>query len=75
MSVKCSVYRVIIPIGSKPIIILTPDLMNSSFEPVFTIFLFQADGSEDKIISLETELKVVGDNMKSMEVNKLTKHR
>ena len=31
----------------------------------------QADGSEDKIVELEMELKVVGDSMKAMEVNNL----
>ena len=30
--------------------------------------LLKADGSENKIIDLEMELKVVGDNMKCMEV-------
>ena len=28
----------------------------------------RADHSEDKIVELEVELKVVGDNMKAMEV-------
>ena len=36
--------------------------------PVSKLKLVQADGSEDKIIALETELRIVGDNMKSMEV-------
>merc|ERR1712215_469426 len=31
--------------------------------------LHQADNSEDKIIELEMELKIVGDNMKAMEVS------
>ena len=31
--------------------------------------LNRADNSEDKIIEFEMELKIVGDNMKAMEVN------
>ena len=31
--------------------------------------LNKADNSEDKIIELEMELKIVGDNMKAMEVS------
>jgi hypothetical protein len=31
--------------------------------------LFRADSGEEKIVSLEMELKVVGENMKQMEVN------
>jgi hypothetical protein len=31
--------------------------------------MFRADSGEEKIVSLEMELKVVGENMKQMEVN------
>ena len=34
--------------------------------------LNRADNSEDKIIEFEMELKVVGDNMKAMEVSKIS---
>jgi hypothetical protein len=39
----------------------------SYFILLFT-FLFRADSGEEKIVSLEMELKVVGENMKQMEV-------
>ncbi len=32
-------------------------------------YLVRADSGEEKIVSLEMELKVVGENMKQMEVN------
>jgi len=40
----------------------------SYFILLFTFF-FRADSGEEKIVSLEMELKVVGENMKQMEVN------
>lgn len=34
----------------------------------------RADGSEDRIVEREHELKVIGENMKAMEVSRLVRN-
>ncbi len=47
----------------------TMRVLNVVFYFLIFCFMFRADSGEEKIVSLEMELKVVGENMKQMEVN------